>query len=715
MLLLKKTVKTMECGFGRILAALSIMFMLSGHTKAGITRIWAVDDGEKIKREDLNHPLAASADNPVWDGSSISLFGVRNEVVAFQLIIEADASGTGEVDVRVSDLTQGANIIPGSATGPSDPFDYRGRYIELFTQHYLQITQRTSPAWFYDPDAAPSDYYLGWVPDCLVPFAAPAGKGGAPFDIFPQSNQGVWIDIWIPRDAVPGEYSGSVQVIAGGEITHTIELALRVYDLVLPDESHIANMFFMSPYNITRRHGVSNGSQEYYNLEARYHQMAHRHRFDLIRSVWNLSEMNNYHRRYLNGELYTDAQNYAGPGESVGNNTFVIGPYGGVPEEYGGSRNSWSEQTWRTGSDAWENWFRANAPHVERLKYLYPDEPEWSGETDPYGLIQMQADWTHNNPGPGRDIPCFVTSHITAELKGYVDFWSVSGQYAASNHTNPQDIADEQADGNQWGFYNGFRPSVGAVITDADAIEFRVMPWIIWKHNIDQYFYWETTYYRDGNNSNTDINVFVDPVTFDNGNSSANGDGTFFYPGDDRIYTEQDRGLAGPLASIRMKNWRRGAQDFEYLWLAREAGLDTQAGEIVQTCVPAAVWDADLDQDISWPAHGHGFETCRQQLAELLAGPAGIDPKEGHDGIHKDQFMFSIAGRGMVFKCAETNINQIIIYDLHGSEIRRIPVTSNTVVWDGQDRTGRPMKSRAFLVKMIMDGNRIIVWKAVLQ
>ena len=28
------------------------------------------------------------------------------------------------------------------------------------------------------------------------------------------------------------------------------------------------------------------------------------------------------------------------------------------------------------------------------------------------------------------------------------------------------------------------------LVSDADAVEFRVMPWIVWKYNIDQYFYW---------------------------------------------------------------------------------------------------------------------------------------------------------------------------------------------------------------------------------
>ncbi len=116
--------------------------------------------------------------------------------------------------------------------------------------------------------------------------------------------------------------------------------------------------------------------------------------------------------------------------------------------------------------------------------------------------------------------------------------------------------------GRKFGIYNGFSPGMGAVVSDADAVEFRVMPWIVWKYNIDQYFYWSTTFW-------TKLDVFENPLTYED---RINGDGTFLYPGQDAVFPDQDRHLAGPLSSVRAKNWRRGAQDFEYMWLAKTDG-----------------------------------------------------------------------------------------------------------------------------------------------
>ena len=48
--------------------------------------LWAISDGEKVKQDELRHPARAS--NSVWDGRRISIFGARNEIVAFQVIVE---------------------------------------------------------------------------------------------------------------------------------------------------------------------------------------------------------------------------------------------------------------------------------------------------------------------------------------------------------------------------------------------------------------------------------------------------------------------------------------------------------------------------------------------------------------------------------------------------------------------------------------------------
>jgi hypothetical protein len=586
---------------------------ISCSAPSGISRIWAVDDSEKIKQEDIQNSLATDQNNSVWKNNTINIFGAENEIVAFQMIIQSDTSGVDLVNVDISNLVNGTSVIPGSATGPVDPFDYRGRNIELFTEHYLNMIKRSPPLWFFSESAVPSFYYTGWVPDCLIPFSAPAGKGGAPFSIKGNRNQAVWVDVLIPEKAIAGTYKGIATVTIADKIYKKIPISLEVFDFTISDSAHIRTMFGYYPGNIAKRHNVQRGSAAFYEIEAKYNQMAHRHRFDLVTEVANLDDMTKYYKRYFTGEAYSSENAYAGPGKNIGNTTFSIGYGGDLPVEYGGSVHSMTKAGWWTGSDAWENWFITNAPGVERHKYLFPDEPDWKGPTGAKGTgsmdtIRMQAKWTHSNPGPGKNIPSLVTNTIKPGLKGFVDFWSISAEEYTQSLT-PEAVAAERAEGHKFGIYNGFRPGMGAVVSDADAVEFRVMPWIVWKYDLDQYFYWSTTFWQN-------LNVFVNPLTYED---RINGDGTFLYPGQDYIFPEENRNLAGPLSSIRAKNWRRGAQDYEYLWLARKMGLGNELNEIVNNCVPTAVWEAKSQKDISWSDRGYKFEEYRRQLAGLIS------------------------------------------------------------------------------------------------
>ncbi len=592
-------------------AMIIVLFSCKG--SSGIERVWAIDDGEKIKQEDIENSLAGDAGNAVWKNNRVTIFGGKNEIVAFQLILQADDKGASDVNVSVSDLTNNEFVIPGSAKGPADPFDYTGRNIELFTEHYLNMVKRSPPLWFFSETAVPSAYYTGWVPDCLIPFSAAPGKGGAPFAIKANSNQGVWVDILIPRDAAAGTYTGEASIAVAGKEFEKIPISLEVYEFTLPDSTHLHNMFGYSQGSLANRHNIARGTDAYYDMEAKYHQLAHRHRFDLVASVDNLDDMTKYYKRYYTGEIYTPEKGYAGPGEKVGNTTFSIGYAGHLPAEYGKSIHKLTRAEWWAGSNAWEKWFVENAPGVERHKYLYPDEPDFKGPTNAKGTgsmdtIRTQARWTHSNPGIGKNIPALVTNKIIPGLRGHVDYWSISSQEFTEDMT-PEDFAAEKAQGRKLGIYNGYRPGMGAVVSDADAIEFRVMPWVVFKYDVDQYFYWSATFWRE-------LNVFVNPLTYED---RINGDGTFLYPGQDAVFPEESRDLAGPLSSIRAKNWRRGAQDYEYLWLARTMGLENEMKAILDKCIPTGLWEAKTQKDVSWSSRGYKFEEFRKELAELIS------------------------------------------------------------------------------------------------
>src|SRR5688500_14832501 len=101
----------------------------AGLAEADVRRVWAVDDGEKVERDARDHP--ASARNTTWDGGTVRVFAARNEIIAFQVIVEADARGVRELSARLPQLAAARDRIlyqPPRA----DPTDVVGRPIQLF-------------------------------------------------------------------------------------------------------------------------------------------------------------------------------------------------------------------------------------------------------------------------------------------------------------------------------------------------------------------------------------------------------------------------------------------------------------------------------------------------------------------------------------------------------------------------------------------------------
>jgi len=114
--------------------------------RAGVASLWAVSDGEKVERDDRASPWKGR--NSVWDGQRVRLFGARNEIVAFQVMVESDAQGIEALRLSLPELRQrgGASRIAYAAPA-ADPTDTVGRPIQIFPLHYMNVTETTHATW----------------------------------------------------------------------------------------------------------------------------------------------------------------------------------------------------------------------------------------------------------------------------------------------------------------------------------------------------------------------------------------------------------------------------------------------------------------------------------------------------------------------------------------------------------------------------------------
>jgi len=623
-----------------------------------IAQVWANDGGDKVTRDELRATGDPGAvHNLVWDGTTISLFGARNEVVAFNLVIEAPTSDATDVNVNLTSLTGpgGASIstVPASGDGV---FNYVGRNIELFYVRYLEIKGISTDLFFLG-----YDYDERHIPErCRRPYDEETGEGTgswedrpchnklypdiavplelySPFTIPSGANQSLWGDIYIPKTTPAGVYTGVIAITEENTLTWQIPISLHVYNFALPDLPNARTMLFLCSECINDRYLGEEypepGSSVYaqsLELADRHFQLAHRHKISLIdESVEEVEQMDETWTDRLSGALFAASKGYDGVGVGVGNNVYSIGTYGSWPWQGGTKAEMW------TNTGDWVDWFDSQAFATPTDYFLYLID-----ESDDYDQIEQWADWIDENPGSGRRLMSMATIGLPTAVAHTPDLdiptsWMTLGltdewQSAADSYrTNPD---------KRLYLYNSNRPATGSFAIEDDGVALRVLAWAQYKKRIERWFYWEATYYNNfgGNTGQTDVFLTaqtfgdldrIDPVLGETGWNYVNGDGVLLYPGADTRYPGNSYGVMGPFASLRLKHWRRGIQDVDYLTLA-EAIDPTRTAEIVNEIIPKVLWEYGVTDpedptyihtDVSWSTDPDDWETARAELADIIA------------------------------------------------------------------------------------------------
>ncbi|RJP20862.1 MAG: fibronectin type III domain-containing protein [Candidatus Omnitrophota bacterium] len=224
----------------------------------GIMRYWACSEVCKVNpatgnRMEDGYAGRNSDDykkaNVVWDAEDniISLTAARNEVMGCQLILERLVDALTNIRVVVSDLE-----------GPEGALISSKKHTETFLLHYVADSGRR-------------------YADAAIPLTAPFP---ASFTI-PDANrnpggvnQSVWIDWFVPKECLTGDYHGHV-TISANELPEPVRIAvqIRVSPIVIPDE-----LFFIVDLN-----GYGN-PWDYGNVNLtrlRWFQTCHKHRLSL--------------------------------------------------------------------------------------------------------------------------------------------------------------------------------------------------------------------------------------------------------------------------------------------------------------------------------------------------------------------------------------------------------------------------------------------------
>jgi hypothetical protein len=617
-------------GFGHL--SFLILFSISAFsspTKPSVD-VWAIGEGIRINPQTnkayedntiYDHDLKGNYrdQSSVWDRaqSLVHLTAGRNEVVAFQIVLETAA--LGDLRVNVSDLrsSKTKNVLPSRS------------HVEVFREWYVQIRRKTT-----DETTASAGHTLGlgWYPDALVPVSSGGGYG-QPFQIpdrlnaVPdQKNQAFWVDIYVPKSAETGLYRGTVQVL-GRKFKKELKLQLQVRNFTLSDKFHLAA-------DLNNYGGISLRSPE---TKLRYYQMAQKHRLTVselyfapkvegegraMHALWN--DYDQDISKYLTGEAFTSKYGYLGPGEGMPLVHMIL-PFE-VLEGHAWPMDGKYAETDRY-NQAFMAMFRGFEQHFNdkcwtktKLIVFFQgmDEPKTERAFDQihyYGnllklsktrTLKYRTDLNQLN-AIGQFIEGWDTSKIIRLLGDVVDIWCCTGDFKRTNFDVLLPRRGPPHYEESW-FYQNREPSVGAVHIDEEGIGFRTWPWIAWKYGLQGCVYWEIMYYGQSKDPWLDPDSTTDP------GKTLNGTGYLCYPA--------KPGVPEPIPSIRLKSFRRGSQDYEYLRLLSEKGEAgrSKAEQIGDTVLFSALHKTkkQYGEKGDWSHNPEDWERARLMLAEEL-------------------------------------------------------------------------------------------------
>jgi hypothetical protein len=137
-------------------------------------------------------------------------------------------------------------------------------------------------------------------------------------------------------------------------------------------------------------------------------------------------------------------------------------------------------------------------------------------------------------------------------------------------------------------------------VIDAPATEARVVGWAAFKHDASLYFFWHGDHWQHNRQKQGERkqNVWANPITFDNrgqpnktDHGYINGDGVLLYPGEEILHPDETA-ASRAIGTVQLANLRRGAQDHQYLTLARQLELEAEVKKALAAVVPRVFSDA---------------------------------------------------------------------------------------------------------------------------
>ena len=581
-------------------------------------------DGQEVKQEDL------LSENWIYDGERVILHGARGEYISYQLV--------------VSNFTSSAMTGVQVSISPFENEDIRfDIHPELFLEWSVEIKE-TSTGY---PKASLGK---GWYPDALIPFEFVQADSAEverrwiyPLEIpdfnnriDDQSSMIIWVDQYIPIEvekAKPGIFYSTITVSAG-EKQMNIPVELTVWDFAIPNENLLKASFTQAGF-LSRV--PENKEIEIFHLfkRNRIGLMDYNYKPDLkeseggdIRINWEWFDKRM--EKYYTGKAFTSAYGYEyGPGYGEPIETFIL-PFN-VPNKHG-------ERGWPNVGDIEverhpENKARYTRVIKEVREHLRtmvdPQKTELTVFLNGLDESYFPEAWDRmayygdlfkqEYPEARFRVDGAYSEEAMEVIQNSISSWA--------SHTLNYDI-DKMSKYQTMGIEDWiYGPmlyedwvnswSGSSTFTDLPLVNDRAISWCVWKYNAYSWLQWGIGYHWES--------AWYDPESWKDrakrGSKSdkgypykkLNGNALLVYaPGIVPNVNE-------PCPSIRLKAFRNGVQEYEYLrLLSKLDGSEARADSVVNTIIGRPFGSKSVGNLDVWSYDPAEWDRARINIGEMI-------------------------------------------------------------------------------------------------
>ena len=541
--------------------------------------IWTVTETRHVLRSEIP-----------GTNTTVKLAAARNEWGDFQILLRSDQTVKG--------VGLEAGILKGPAGAELSRNDAR-----LYRQHQVHLDVGTHRNDNFKPD---------WYPDPLIPFVHPlTGKKlegarleAVPFELAANETHGFWVDVYVPTNAVAGEYRGVYRLTAGGNPAREIPVSLTVWNFALPQTPTLVTAFESPRLRDYYRQRAKTTNEpeppDWDAVDRQCAQLLSDHRFNAVPPHdWLVP------KAQPDGSYQIPARQVQAVREFVDryhiNALQTPHPSSAVkdPETQRQTLRAWLAAFDRAAKEL-------DRPHVLFYTYLR-DEPntledyryvqKWGRAVrDAKSVVKVlvvEQPWTE----PGYD----GADSAWGDLYGAVDIWcplfSLHRQEAA---------AKRQALGETIWTYTALcqGPPTPWWHIDFPLLNYRVPAWMAWRDGMKGLLYWGgMSYWHETADPWTEAPYYVG-----NGQRQQGKKGIIFNGEGSLVYPARAVGYDGVVPTIRLKALRDSIQDYEYLAVLQRLGKAAEAQAIVRSLT---------ETFFQWNKDPAAYEQARTKLAAL--------------------------------------------------------------------------------------------------